>query len=77
MRDYNNYNISSNLYFTFKFDILIGTGNRKIRVVLMPKIFTKNQKFKIVQYGDVAAKQHSFMEIANDFFCALKKMMKK
>jgi len=43
----------------------------------MPKIFTKNQKFKIVQYGGETVQSFSFKTIANDFFNKIKCIIKK
>lgn len=42
----------------------------------MPKVFTKDQKIKVIQYGK-DAQSFSFKETANDLFATLKKMIAK
>lgn len=42
----------------------------------MPKIFTQNQKFKIVEYGVQGEQVVSIAKITNDLYQALRKMVK-
>lgn len=43
----------------------------------MPKVFSKDQKIKIVQYGGDTVQSFSFKETANDFLQKIKCMISK